>query len=427
MKRSVPRPLLPLAWIALGQLLLAGGAFAQESGAESDHILRWTLGDGLRAHWGAFEARIRPRFHFDLVDPRFREISEQLGEPFERQIDVRRARLLGDFGFQKGSALESWSLRAQVDFSDSHIDWKDLVASYAGLPALQHGADTRIRAGHFREPFGLEAMTSVSHLPFIERSAASNAFTPGRSRGVQWSEQTDHSLLQLGWFRRADGDVFPNELGEETAVTARGLWQRGREPLAGFELVQVGGSLSLRQPGEDALRFSARPGSQLMNRIVDTGGIDADSAATLGVESLMQWGQSSLVAELFGAHVDANGGEDGSLFTGAHLGFFTFLTKGHAARWNPRRGGIRSARVPDGLHADEPTSGALEAAARLTWVDLDSGDVDGGRSADLEVGLNWYLQPTTRFMLHWIGARIDAPGGSTAFGSAVLARIQLQL
>ncbi len=151
---------------------------------------------------------------------------------------------------------------------------------------------------------------------------------------------------------------------------------------------------------------------------------------TFGLESLLQWGQSTVVVEAFGSYVDGvstDRGENHSFLAGGHIGFFTFLTEGHAARWNPRRGGLRSARTPDALHDPPPTAGAVEAAARLTWVNLDNGAIDGGQSIDLEAGLNFYVQPTTRFMLHWLGAQIDAPGGGSAFGHAILARIQIQL
>ena len=187
---------------------------AVEDGAENQAV-RWTLGDGLRVHWGVLEARVRPRFHFDSVDPRFAEIAEATGGSFVEELDIRRARLLGDLGFRQGSALEDWSARAQVDFEDSIINWLDLAVTYAGLPTFEGSAIGRLRFGHFRESFGLEASTSVSHLAFIERSTASNAFTPGRSRGVEWSELGAATLVQLGAFRRADGDVFPNELEED--------------------------------------------------------------------------------------------------------------------------------------------------------------------------------------------------------------------
>lgn len=424
---------LGLGWLAGPVVVQAQPQLAAPETAQAP-ALQWTLGDGLHAEWGAFRARLRPRFHFDYVDPRFSDIASKTGGTFDEHADVRRARLLGDFGFREGSALGPWSLRAQIDFADSQLDWKDFALAYSGLPAFQASAATQVRVGHFREPFGLEAMTSVSHLPFIERSAASSAFTPGRSRGVEWSEQAERSLLQLGWFRRAAGAPFPSELTDETALTARALWQHGRGPRGPLGLVQLGGSLSVRQPGADPIRFDARTGSRLLARVLDTGRVQAESVndvVTLGLESLHQWDQSTLIVEAFGAYVDnaavPQSPHSHAFLAGGHIGFFTFLSHGHAARWNQRRGGIKAASVPDLLHGTAPSKGALEAAARLTWVNLNNGALDGGQSIDLEIGFNWYAQPTTRVMLHWLGAHVNTPGNGDAFGQALLARIQIQL
>ena len=42
---------------------------------------------------------------------------------------------------------------------------------------------------------------------------------------------------------------------------------------------------------------------------------------------------------------------------------------------------------------------------------------------DLEVGANWYLQRSTRVMLHWLTVRVDGD----ATGHALLGRIQIEL
>ena len=405
--------------------LLASFAPPQESDVPA---VRWTLGKGIQAQAGALKVRLRPRFHFDLVDPRFRDLEEITGERFEESIGVRRARILGDFGFRDGTALDDWGLRLQIDFASSDLRWLDLAASYAGLPTFQAGAQSLVRFGQFREPFGLEAMTSVSHLPFIERSAASNAFTPGRSRGIQWSEQAEHSLFQLGGFREAAGDPFPDELGDQTYLTARALWQPGRSgERAPLELVQLGGSVSVRSSGDDSLRFSARPGSRFFARTVDTGAIQKSDAVVFGTEALLQAGPTTWIAEWFAAAVDADEpGFESGLLQGGHLGASWFLAGSGAARFNPRRGGLRSASVPDLVRPSTEAAGALEAVMRLTLADLDGGSVRGGRSVDLEAGINYYVQPGTRFMLHWLGVRLENAGASE-YGHAVLARLQFQL
>ena len=398
------------------------GAIAPTAGAQSqdDPAVRWEIGDGLRLRGAGALLRVRTRLHLDLVEPELADVGRVLGEDFEPQANLRRARWLADLRFEDSTPLRDVRVRGQVDFSGSDIDWKDLYARYEGL-----GHNTSVRAGHFREPFGLEAMTSVTHLPFIERSVASNAFTPGRARGAAWIDRwaagKGSVLTQVGVFRASDGVPFPSDIGTQRSLTARAIWQA---PLS-RGLAQLGGTVSLRDPGSDGIAFRARPGTRLLARTVDTGSIDADHFVTAGAEALLLGESWSSVIEWFGAAGSGREG-DGAFFTGGHVSFARFLAGG-TPTWNRNRGGLRASDVPDTWSSRDAGNGAVEAAARLTWVDLDGGDVRGGRSLDLEVGLNWYLQPATRVMLHWDLSRIDAPDGREAHGSAILARLQVQL
>ncbi|MCY2964262.1 MAG: porin, partial [Planctomycetota bacterium] len=57
--------------------------------------------------------------------------------------------------------------------------------------------------------------------------------------------------------------------------------------------------------------------------------------------------------------------------------------------------------------------GAWEIAARYSYIDLNSRDIDGGRLNDLTLGLNWYLNPNAKVQFNWIRAFLDnAKAGS---------------
>ena len=411
---------------AVGLLVaLCADVAAQEAPAPlpaGGPALSWTFGDGLRVRVSDMEARIRTRLHMDLLESNLEDVGAALGEDFDDAERLRRARWLTDVRFQEGSPLEDVRVRGQVDFASSEIDWKDLFVRHDGAPRFGVLTGSNVRAGQFRQPFGLEAMTSVSHLAFIERSTATNAFTPGRGRGAQWAGRTDSWTLQAGAFRVSEGLPFPDELGTGRSVVARVLHQP-RD--AG--LVQIGGGLALREPGADGIVFRARPGTRLAPQVVDTGTLEADRFLVGALEGLYLGDGWAMVAEWFHAAGQGVGPEDASpRFMGGHVSFQTFLREGQVT-WNKDRGGLRAAKVPDAWTTRENGPGAVELAARLSWVDLDDGPVRGGRSLDLELGVNWYLQPATRFMLHWVGARVDAPGGDEEHGTAILARLQVQL
>lgn len=405
----------------LGVSPAQGDASTIEAGPEAPAVA-WTFGDGVRVRVGDLEARVRTRLHMDLVESELGDVGDLLGEDFEDSERLRRARWLTDLRFRDGSPLELFRVRAQVDFASSELDWKDLFVRYDGAPRFGGLEASDVRAGQFRMPFGLEAMSSVSHIAFIERSTASNTFTPGRGRGVQWAGRSADWLFQVGAFRASEGLPFPDELGTTRSIAARALRQR-----EGLGLVQVGGGVVVHDPGDDGFAFRARPGTRLLPRVVDTGSLQADRFVVGGLEALWLGDGWAGVAEWFHAFGSDVGGAGGSpQLVGGHVAVQRFLTEGQVT-WNRKRGGLRAAQVADAWTTRGAGPGAVEVAGRLSWVDLDDGAVRGGRSLDLEVGVNWYLQPATRVMVHWVGSRVDAPSGGEAHGAAVLARVQVQL
>lgn len=411
------------------QALAATGETAEETSSLAvepllaaflaESIGSYRLGDGLRSDVGPVDIRFRGRLHADLVEPSYDDFEDELGAEFDTESAFRRVRGLFDLRGAEGTGFENVRLRAQIGFRDSTLRWFDL---YARVDDVFNGGSIEgsdVRFGEFREPFGLEAMTSVTYLPFIERSTATNVFTPGRSRGVQASARTSGALFQLGAFRGSEGRPFPDELPGEAAVTARALWQP-----AGPGWVQLGGSVTVRDPRGQLLLFRGRTGSSLLERFVDTGPIDAELATIAGLEALWSRGRWTAQAEWFGNWIDGAEGEPGDAFLhGGYASVAAFLGKGQST-WDRMRGAVGA---PDASRALDGGDGALEAVARVSWTDLDDGPVRGGRVLDAEAGLNWYLTPTTRVMLHWLGVQADVDGSGSEFGSAILGRVQIQI
>lgn len=403
--------------------LLAAPAVAQDgepaNAALAPPPVTFVFGDGVRVRAGALRARVRTRLHLDLTEPQLGHVlggdDDASAEPFDDARGLRRARWLADLRFTDASFLAPLRVRAQTDFARSDLRWLDLYGTLDLGTGPGPFAEHALRGGQFREPFGFEAMTSVTYLPFLERSTASNAFTPGRNRGLAWILRGEGHGVDVGWFRTSEGEPFPDALGTGSATTLRAFVQ----PEGGW-LDQVGASVTHRSPGADGLRFDARPGTRTLERVVDTGTLEADSATVLGFEAFTQRGATAAWVEAFGASVDRPGAD--ATLTGGHVAVSHFLTEG-AVDWRRSDGELGAPNVPDAWRARSHGSGAVEAVVRAGWVDLEDGEVHGGRVLDVEAGLNWYLMPATRVMLHglWLGT----DGG--AEGHALLARLLVQL
>ena len=400
----------------LEPLVIEGSAAAEPP---EEGTAPYLLGQGLAGAIGPVDVRFRGRLHADLVEPFYDNFEDELGAEFGTEAAFRRVRGLFDLRGAEGTGFENVRLRAQIGFRDSTLRWFDLYARVDNVfnGGAVEGSD--VRFGEFREPFGLEAMTSVTYLPFIERATATHVFTPGRSRGVQVSARTSGALFQVGAFRGSEGRPFPDALSEESAITARALWQP-----KGPGWVQLGGSVSVRDPRGQFLTFRGRTGSSLLQRFADTGPIAADQATLAGLEALWSRGRWTAQAEWFGNWINGAGGEPGDAFLhGGYASVSAFLGKGQST-WNRMRGSVGA---PDTPITGAGSSGVWEAVARVSWTDLEDGPVQGGRVLDAEAGLNWYLTPTTRVMLHWLGVQADLNGQGAEFGSSILGRIQIQI
>lgn len=70
----------------------------------------------------------------------------------------------------------------------------------------------------------------------------------------------------------------------------------------------------------------------------------------------------------------------------------------------------------------------MELALRLSYVDLNDGEIKGGREKNFTAGLNWYLFPKIRLMFNYVWAKVedrDAPSVDDGRADILQARCQM--
>lgn len=309
------------------------------------------------------------------------------GSQAENNTGIRSARIQSLF------RTPSFRIRSQWEFSAGEVDFKELYAqsTIAGVT---------LRGGHHREPAGLEALQGLPFNAFPERSAPSQAFSPGRNMGLTAGVRSGPWSGWAGVYREADDATLDLE-GEGRSITTRLTWiDGGTEPKE--TLVHLGTWLSYRDEG---IRLRARAGSALVPRQIDTGSLDGADGLFGGLEAAWQRDGWTLTAEWFGADIGLEAGD--SFLSGAYVG----------ASWRPG-GETRSYRRVNGtFRGFLPTSprGALELAARVGRSDLDGGGIEGGTQNDLAFGLNLQLSERSRWMLHWQQTRAGDTDLRTVF------------
>ena len=372
--RMTLRVVLALAGVLL---LTAGpaGAGATPLRADSkDGVLVFASEDGQFKWW--LDARVCLDGSFFVED------KNSLGDG----IFLRRARLA-----IKTVLWGDWYAETDVDLAGEAVAMKDAYLRYDNL----FHRTGYVRVGNFKEPFGLEELTSSKNLVFPERSQGVDGFVPNRKMGIEVAHFAPSYRVAAGMF---GPDVTVYETTDKDMTynyTGRATWNGFRTDRSVLHLGVAG---SWRQPqfASGNLRFKTRNEYDVNNyKYVDTDNIAGVERYGLGDgEIAYQNRRLRVQGELCGVTVRRDRPYSDLSFSGGYVAASLFLTDDHHNYdWQD----AEFAKVlPKG------TSGAWELVTRYSDVNMTSHDVLGGRSNALTVGVNWYANPNVRVYADYV-------------------------
>jgi phosphate-selective porin OprO/OprP len=344
-----------------------------------------------------------------------------------------------------GNIYENLLYNVELELEGDEVDFKDVYAEFQNLPWVGHA-----RIGHFKEPFGLEWVTSNRFITFMERSVATVAFVPDRNLGV---ELFDHlggnervswfiGLFRGGWHEnrigRGDDDVGGSGDANDWAVTGRVAWNPYYdEATPGRGLLHLGLGASARRVGVDA----NQGGNGALGGFLEMDSRDGpvDTFLPLGTEfsvfnTELAWvhGPFSLSNECYFMDTDL-----GAQPWGTYVQASYFLT-------GENRGYRKDEKVFYRVLPYEPFfairtaggvirgRGAWQLKIRYSYLDLDEPTLAGaapttpggapvartiGEQQNFAAGVNWYLNPYCRLMLDYVHSISNvSPGQAVAAG-----------
>ena len=315
----------------------------------------------------------------------------------------------------KGSMFNVIDYKLQFDLA-GQTSFKDVYLAVKELPLVGN-----VKVGHFKEPFGMEQLIASKFTTFMERSPGdAGCFVPARNMGIMAYNCTENERMTwaIGAFVSEQDDTPPSYQADHqgAALTMRSTflpWYD--EATEGRGLLHTGVAYSYRALGDETARFSARPESHLAPRVIDTGNFTASDFQILGAELAYVYGPFSVQSEYYGATVNSALGD--LSFNGCYAYFSYFLT-GENRRYNRKAGTFANRIIPfenffrvrDQDGCVQMGKGAWELAYRYSYVDLDDGQIQGGRVSDHTFGVNWYLTPYTRVMWNYVNSTTDRAG-----------------
>jgi phosphate-selective porin OprO/OprP len=170
--------------------------------------------------------------------------------------------------------------------------------------------------------------------------------------------------------------------------------------------------------------FKTRPESHLTDdRLVDTGKFFVDKVDMINLELAIILGPFIFQGEYF--QVLANGPENVS-FWGFYVYAGYFIT-GENRKYRTSKGTLSGIKPKNNFNPFKGGWGALEAAFRYSYIDLNNHNIRGGKESNFTIGLNWYPYPKTRLMFNYVHARVmdrDSPSIEDGRANLFMTRFQ---
>ena len=412
---------------SVGASVSPGGALAQQEAGARPGLRLGDDGLAYRTGDGRLELGLGGRLHLDAGGGEGR--GAELGEGSLWQGRVRRARI--EFGAAYG---EAWAFGLGLEVATRREVVRDLAVGYSGFRS------SVVTVGNFKEPFSFEQLQSNNDITFTERSLA-NALVPGRRVGAALGAHGGRWTAALGVF---GGNVNDGVGADGIAVSGRVTYAPVLDQRRG-QVLHLGLAGGHRWTDRSA-GFGVEPNPESSVYDVPLIGFaplrDVRGLARGGVEAAFQSGPYRLQAEYIAARAERDGRAAGqvrprdAVFHGGYVQLAAVLT-GHARAYalTPQGYGTGYAvfggiEISDEDRVSRGGAGAWEAAARYSFLDLDTAGLGGGRQHNATVGLNWYPERNLRLMLNYVrasGDNLRGDGGRRARADADIVQVRLQI
>ncbi len=345
--------------------------------------------------------------------------------------DFRRARLSagGDVAENVGYFMEyDFALPGRPNFMDHIVDLRQFVG------------DATLRLGYWRQPFSMDALTSAKDLTFFER-ALPFSFVPFRQIGLGLFNGTKQGARTWAVSAiRSPTDFYGGNLGDNGGTG--GVSRVTLVPWANAddrELLHVGGNFAFIDPSNDNIQYFDLPEFLIVQTdippnvlppnvpnvtlpFVNTGPIPTQNIQLYGSELALVYHSLYLQSEAIYSHVNQIGGPSVN-FWGAYARAGYFLTG--EVRPYLRETGVLGPVVPLCPYGTYSGTGAWEIAAQWSTIDLNDGNIAGGRMNNVTLGLNWYLNKYFKFQFAHIHVFLNSPGFGDSDADITAARAQV--
>ena len=313
--------------------------------------------------------------------------------------EIRRARLS-----LKGDIIDTLSYEIEYSFPRGG-KWKDIYLKYTPNKYLS------LKVGHIKEPFGLEAQSSLKYNSFMERSL-SDIFMSDRKLGFDLGvyHKWDHSFtsrFDIGAFTQSINNYKSNN--HKYTISSRATITDRYEKLS---LWHIGASIAYDKHDSKKRKLKSRPESHMAGKYIKTKVKNADHSNRYGIEAYWQSNRVSLMGEYIIENIqdDLNKDFKGS---GWYAELSYFITDDHK-RFKNKTATLTKIKPKNPFEIGSLSgSGAVETAFRVSQLNLKDFHLGDDDFLEYTLALNWYLDKNAKLKANYIKSDLDIAGLKT--------------
>jgi phosphate-selective porin OprO/OprP len=373
--------------------------------------VKWDQGAQINRSDGKFKFKFGGRVQFDVMN-----IGQDasLSEEFEALNGAQFRRLRW---YTSGTLYGNIKFKLQFDFAKGDAGVKDAYVEVTKIPVVGN-----FRAGHFKQPFGFEMASSSNYITMMERGLT-NAFTPERDIGFMIHNRV--LKQRLGWYL---GYFFPagsvgRYLGNQYRWTARVAGQPLYKTNERYNVIHLGVAYANQYHDNLEFSLSERPEAHLAPKYVNLRIDPVMRAHVIGGEFAWLFGPLAIQSEFMVAEVkpsiNSTALHDNYEYFAYYVVVSWFITGEHK-NYSQSKNCFAILHPKKNLGKGQG-AGAWEVAVRYSHIDLDDKDLNGGMMSDFTFGVNWYLNPATKFAFNYIRSNV------INLGNANIAQVRFQV
>jgi phosphate-selective porin OprO/OprP len=261
---------------------------------------------------------------------------------------------------------------------DRKFALEDAFITYAGL-----FENFTISVGQVNPGFSLENTASSKWNPFLERTMVATALGPDQGLGIAINKWSSNYSLNASLTTPKKNADTTTQRSDRLAGSARVTYAPYMDKEAA-KIFQFGVSGHYERSGDT--RFRTQPEARARNTIavLDTGTFNTKQLYTWAGDIAAQNGPLYIQGEYERETATRSDDTLGKVSFHGYHGLVAYVLTGEHREFSEKRGIF-------GQVKPNSKCGAVEIAARYSYLNLNDKDISGGSAHNTALGVNWYL------------------------------------